>query len=866
MVSIGDVISHYRIVEHLGGGGMGVVYRAKDERLGRLVALKFLPAGMTSDLDAKNRLIREARAASALDHSNICTIYEIDESADGQTFIVMASYAGETLKQKIVSGPLDLATTLKIALQLVDGLRAAHDSGIVHRDLKPANVMVTDRGEVKILDFGLAKVAAASRLTHEGAVLGTLAYMSPEQLRGEDADHRSDIWSVGIIIYEMLTGRLPFRGEYDQIIAYAIANDEPDLTPLTDQTRKIVERTLAKDPEERYQSAGELEGDLLEISSADASVVGNGRFPRWTGALIAATILLALVWFAERRPLTGGTAAFAPRSTLTALSLGQVTTTEDIELYPAFSPGGDSIVFSRETDGFVHLFLRDLTTGKETQLSNHRADDLHAAWSPDGKTLLFVRSNSPSGKLQPSDIFGTYTDGDIWLLDLIVGTERKLIDEAFHPKFSRNGTQIAFDASWSGTRRIWISDRLGRNARPVSYDSSEVVSHIAPTWSPNGKRIAFQNLDWTTYDIKVVDVETQRAWNVTDDPSLDIYPSWSDENDRIYFSSYRGGGLNIWSAVINETDVSQPQQVTTGAGQDIYVHAGRSGRLAFTIMSLNSDIWRLPIEPLTGRPRGNPERLISTTREESRGAWSPDGRAIAFNSDRAGEMNIWIYDLETHAAHQLTTGAGGAYQASWSPDGERLAFFSSRAGNADLWAVDVDSKDLTALTTSPSIDINPAYSPDGKFIAYQSDRGGRREVWLMASDGSDQRALTSSGTEGHFLAWSKTSDRVLFRSPTRVFDGVMSVSVAGGDPKPVVQTSAGYHLSLSPDDRFIVDVSQHKTLWAIPLDGEPYELFSFDDPEVRIDYPVLSPDGRWILFDRSEPRGSDIWTATPEPL
>ena len=228
---IGQTVSHYKILEKLGEGGMGVVYRAEDTNLKRTVALKFLPPELTRDADAKKRFVHEARAASTLDHSNICTIYEVEETDDGQTFIAMAFYEGETLKEKIKQSPLKIEEAVNIAIQIADGLQEAHEKDIVHRDVKSANVMITSRGQVKVLDFGLARLAGRTKLTKTGTTLGTAAYMSPEQTKGDQVDHRSDIWSLGVMMYEMLTGRLPFQGDYEQAVVYHITSEAPE--PVT---------------------------------------------------------------------------------------------------------------------------------------------------------------------------------------------------------------------------------------------------------------------------------------------------------------------------------------------------------------------------------------------------------------------------------------------------------------------------------------------------------------------------------------------------------------------------------------------------------------------------------------------------------
>ncbi|MEE9117514.1 MAG: serine/threonine-protein kinase, partial [Calditrichia bacterium] len=263
---IGKIISHYKIIEKLGGGGMGVVYKAEDSKLDRFVALKFLPPELTRDEESKKRFIHEAKAASALEHTNICNIHEIDETDDGQIFIVMSSYEGETLKKKIERGPLKIDNAIDITMQIAEGLSRAHEKEIIHRDIKPANIFITEEGVAKILDFGLAKVTGQTQLTQMGSTVGTVAYISPEQARGEKVDHRTDIWALGIVLYEMITGQAPFKGDYEQAIIYSILNEEISLSAdLSQDISKICKKALAKNPDERYENEEQLIDDLNEI-------------------------------------------------------------------------------------------------------------------------------------------------------------------------------------------------------------------------------------------------------------------------------------------------------------------------------------------------------------------------------------------------------------------------------------------------------------------------------------------------------------------------------------------------------------------------------------------------------------------------
>jgi serine/threonine protein kinase len=273
---IGRTISHYKILEKLGGGGMGIVYKAQDLKLDRYVALKFLPPYLSTHEEEKQRFIHEAKSASALDHTNICTIFEIGETKEGQLFIAMAYYEGETLKEKIAKRPLPLKEVINISTQIAAGLSKAHEAGIIHRDIKPTNIIVTKEGEVKIVDFGLAKLSGQTKLTKPGSTLGTIAYMSPEQLRGEKVDSRSDIWSLGVVIYEMTTGQQPFKGDYEQAITYAILNEEPEsITALRTgvplDLERVVIKTLAKDTKQRYQHVDEIPVDLKSIETQSNS-------------------------------------------------------------------------------------------------------------------------------------------------------------------------------------------------------------------------------------------------------------------------------------------------------------------------------------------------------------------------------------------------------------------------------------------------------------------------------------------------------------------------------------------------------------------------------------------------------------------
>jgi Tol biopolymer transport system component/tRNA A-37 threonylcarbamoyl transferase component Bud32 len=869
-LAAGQRLGPFEIQEPLGAGGMGEVYKARDTRLDRDIALKVLPDRLSRDAEALGRFEREAKALAALDHPYIAGIHGLEE-ASGFRFLVLELVPGESLSERLTRGRPPLGDALRIAARIAEGLEAAHDRGILHRDLKPGNVQVTADGGVKLLDFGLAKNVASEQQseaetltkdpeTREGTVLGTPAYMSPEQSRAMPVDRRTDIWSLGCILYELLAGKRVFQAPTVSDTVAAVLSREPDWSALPSDVppsiRHILHRCLEKDVNHRLRDVGdlrlELEEALAQLKAPRPPRAVAWRSVGWAAALGVALLAL-VVWLVLR----------ARGGPITPPQLAQVTSTEGVEEFPAFAPDGARVAYSAEKGGVRKIVVKSLSDGRESVVTSGDRDDIQPAWSPDGNRLLFVRGQTAERRLEPGDVFGRFTGGDVFALDLDTRAEKKLLDNAFNPAWSPDGKSIAVDAVWAGPARIWVVDSGGHNPVQVTSDASEAVEHLRPRWSPDGRRIVFQNLERTRFAVRVVDVTSKATTFVTKDAFRDLNPVWSPRGRSIYFTSDRGGGLNIWRLPVDAEGraIAQAQQLTTGAGQDVEPAFAPDGkRVAFVVLKQNADLWRLPVSPETGHAAGDPERLIGSTREDSRGEWSPDGRTIVFNSDRDGDMNLWLYDVATRAARPLTRGAGGDYQPVWSPDGKRVVFFSSRGGTLDVWSVDVASGELQRLTSGEAVDVNPFFSPDGRRIAYQSDEGGHLEVWVMDADGGHKRQLTQTGVSGHFLRWTSDGASVLYRCPCGGKSQSMLVPVDGGEPRPTAAITGGAHMSFSPDGKRVMDVVAHKVLWVSPLDGgAPEQVFQFADPTARIDYPVWSPDGRAVLFDRYEPQGGDVW-------
>jgi Tol biopolymer transport system component len=870
---IEKIISHYKILEKLGGGGMGVVYKAEDTKLKRFVALKFLPAELSRDQEAQERFVHEAQAASALDHPNICTIYEIGTTDDGQIFIAMAYYEGETLaakiKQQKANNKASLDWTIDIAMQIVQGLAEAHEKGIVHRDIKPANVFVTNDGLVKILDFGLAKLAGGTRLTRTGTTLGTPAYMSPEQVSLLETDQRTDIWSLGVVMYEMLTGQLPFKGEYHHAVMYAIMNMEPEpLTSLrTDapvELERIVKRCLVKEQAERYQHVFDLQVDLRRLRSVALSSANATIPPRSPKQAQARNRLL---WpLASLLILIAGALAmyvFNPFSNTPAqpMKITPFTSLPGIERSPAFSPDGKQIAFmwrEHDTSDF-NIYVQLIGTNEPLRLTTHPGNDLSPVWSPDGRHIAFTRV-SEDGR-----------ERSISIIPALSGMERKIHSQGIRHdlwvellhgfaddklSWSPDGKLLAF-TDVDSTKSIFLLSLETLEQRQLTSAPSGGVEaeDFYPAFSADGKRLAFvRRVSWWVSDIYTVPVADGEPERLTFDAKNIDGLAWTPDGQEIIFSSNRGGAQGLWR-IAASGGTAEPIAV---GGQNVHTLTispdGR--RLAYAEYVEDMDISRIEI-PGSPNQKVVPSKLIASTQVDGDGYFSPNGKRIAFASERSGNNEIWVCDSDGRNPVQLTFLESGSGTPNWSPDGKQIAFDARPQGNSDIFVMSAAGGTPKPLTAEPSEDFMPSWSRDGHWLYFGSTRSGVQEIWKIPSNGGTAIQVTK---EGGFRAFESTDGRWVYYS--RDFNSpIWKISVTGGEKSLVLDCKInGWSWTLFEDG--IYYINPDTTTF-----GANIEFLDFPTNEVtkivalaskKTWSPRISPDGRWLIYNYPEIARVDI--------
>jgi len=854
----------YEIAGVLGSGGMGKVYRGLDTRLGRPVAIK-----ISAELPGAN-FKREARAISALNHPHICTLYDV-----GPNYLVMELVEGESLAERLDRGALPVNDVLRFGMQIADALAAAHERGIIHRDLKPGNIMLTSTG-IKVLDFGLAKMAmpageAASCTTttqsviKPGTIQGTLAYMAPEQLEGAECDARTDIYSFGLILYEMATGRRAFAAASQATLIGDILHRSPDLSILQPPgVKAIVEKSLAKKPEDRWQSAGQVKQALQLVEKVPTASLAEMRggvarpTRRWTKILaIAAMVIVlgasvAILWLRMRQPRAAGPLAAVP--------LGEVS---GMVQQPSLSPDGSHIAFSwngADPSNF-DIWVKSIAAGgamkgMPLRLTTDPADDFAPAWSPDGSSIAFLRQVG---------------DGDHYLVLLIPalgGLERRLAEVTLADTAQLAGPYLA----WLGDgKSLVITDTAGAGKasalfllsvqtgqrRQITFPAAGDIGDHCVSVSPDGSSLFFRRAglrsEWSgkAYILKL-DAGNSAPASPLEAP-VNQCAAWEPDGERVVYAS----GLGLWTVPVERSGAAPSLVVETGRGANWPDVARSANRIAYARkVGGDLELWKLNIDA-AGEPSGAAVKFASAWRDEFNPSFSPDGSKVVFSAGRAETSEIWTCTRDGESCTQLTwTDNANTGDPSWSPDGRLIAYYSTLGGRARIYTIPAEGGDAHAIT-APGVDsIHPFWSHDGRWIYFTSRQSGSYQLWKIAAQGGQPVQVTADG--GYAGAESPDGRWVYYVSNGDKDAGLWRMRVSGGKPETVLPSVLFHNFAVTARGIYFIDQSDQ---------GPALKFYSHASHETRVVAPVrsgytglaVSPDGHTILYSAISPASSQIY-------
>jgi serine/threonine protein kinase/Tol biopolymer transport system component len=883
---VGKIISHYRVLEKLGEGGMGVVYKARDTHLDRFVALKLLPPEKVADPERKHRFIQEAKAASALNHPNIITIHDIGES-DGLQFIAMEFVPGRTLNQLIGRKGLRLNEALKYAVQIADALARAHAAGIIHRDLKPSNMMVDEHGLIKVLDFGLAKlverseadefaptetIRLADRLqTEEGMIVGTVAYMSPEQAEGKLVDARSDLFSFGSVLYEMIAGRRPFRGETKVATLSAILHKDPQ--PLSElvvgvppELERLLGHCLRKDPTRRLQHMDDVKVELQALK--DESDSGRlaapvfrrhgVRVPAFVGALLLVIATAAITWWLTR-----------PHRQAIVPALTRLTSDPGLTFQPALSADGNLLAYAsdRSGEGNLDIWVQQVGGGAPIRLTHDPADEHAPAFSPDGRAIAFRSERGERG---------------IYVVAALGGDARLIAERGRGPRFSPNGNEIAYFVGDFFYAQIFVVPTSGGQPKQLQLGPDfSIAGH--PLWSHDGKRLLFagrrqsqSQFDWwvasLTGDPPIKTGAFAALGRREINLSFEIVPAaWEGKEEFVLFSAPSGDTTNVWRIPISSRSgkvSGEPERLTSGAALEAFPSAA-GDHLVFSSLSSQIDVWSLPVDADSGKVTGELQRLTNDAAADTRPSISQDGTKLAFLSNRSGNNDVWIKDLTSGKETPLTATPIPETRARISRDGLTVAYNQQGANRQPSIHV-VSAQGGVPKVVCSDCGTLLGISADGKKIIYSPGVGGSplHQFMLDVESGQKTEVLLST-TYGKYRPLFSPDGRwftftaSVGSNPRRVFVAPSGGGVGGRESDWIAVTDAWPTTNQpdwSPDGNLTYFVSgQHGILciWAQRLDpvtkhrvGQSFEVHHFASSRLSLNNGHLADVSLSVARDK----------------
>jgi len=850
----GVTVGNYRIEGQIGAGGMGTVYEALDLRLNRRVAIKILQSSSLHEPEHVSRFRQEVRAISLLNHPNIVSIYDAD-AFEGRHYIATEFVEGKTLRWMLAGGAIDLHTIVDIGVQIASALAAAHEAGVVHRDIKPENVMVRPDGIVKVLDFGLAKLtqsAAAPEqfVTRAGQIMGTIHYSSPEQVLGRTVGPRSDLFSLGVVLYEMAAGARPFEGATDGAIFNAIANDavvppsqlRPSVPPALDS---LILRTLEKDPELRIQTAADLRSSIRYISRPTAPAMVSTRPSRgWlykAAGLVTVAFLAGLLWRQFEVARTGPL----------PVSFTQLTDEQGEELFPNISPDGKQVYYADDSRGSWDIHVRRVGGAKATNLTaDSQADDTQPSLSPDGSLIAFRSERGGGG---------------IFVMEATGENPHRVTERGYFPCWSPKGDQIAYSDQtfvYPGERgpmsRLYVVTLATGATRQLQTGDA-----VQPNWSPHGHRIAY----WALAAGGQRDLYTVRADGsgqpvaVTNDPAMDWNPVWSAEGDELYFISDRGGTMNVWRVRVDEESGAvrgTPEPVTLPASYVRHLSFGAGGRaMAYAVSQSRVRLFAIGFDPASREATGIMEPIAEGVSGINNFGFSPDGKQLTHDSIGDRQEDIWIMNADGSGRRKLTDDPHKDRAPAWSPDGREILFFSDRSGRYEVWTIRTDGSGLRQRTSLAWPSVQTAiWNDDGSRILVNTSPAAPGFIDSRSTSPQTRLQLLpglNEFSELLFRAWPRSGDVLL--GTTGESRDFVAYSLSRGTAERLNLAGGARPVWLPGSQQFLFARGGRCLLFDMAKRTER-ELFSVAPNRIFAIGPT--PDGRRIYFSQMT-RDADLW-------